>query len=275
MPGENIPTEIPVDLGDLSRQWGMLDDVYRQYDALPPNATGPDLFDRYMDEQQTAGHRVYIAAAAHIDNAREHNDVLRLILTQIGPTPRVPWSMMRSVFESGFWSNWLLESHDGVTRRQRGLRLEILGHLERRRFYTDYLRAHQPELRKQLAQIAEHEKKYRAEAESIGLDWDAAVKKIDIVQELDKLKVVSELEPDLRGQAVATWRSLSGAQHGHTYALIHFSDLVEKGEVIGGKTGMVTISDSALQIAGTVSYILHMRGLALFVTRSTSSSKRA
>lgn len=264
-----IRTDIPLDLGDLPRQWARLKTLYAAYDALPDNPSGPVLVDRYVDEQQTAGHRLYIGAAGHIDNAREHNDILRHLVNEVGPTPRVPWTVLRGVFESGFWACWLLEPRDGPERRKRGLRLEYLGHKQRQAFYKDYLRMH-PDIRATVMQdLSENTETYKREAEDMGLSWALANQKIDVVGELERLEVVKSLDDGLEGQAPAVWRSLSGAQHGHAYALVHHSDLVEKAPVLGGRLGQVTVKDSALQTAWTMAHILHVTAVSLFVRRST------
>lgn len=269
MVGERTQTEIPVDLGDLTHHWEVTDLLFREYDKLPANAFGPELIDRFIDEQQTAGHRVYIGAASHLDNAREHLDLLRHLLTQVGPTPRVPWTLMRSVFESSFWANWLLEPQTSFERRWRALRLEVSGHKERRNFYADYYKAYPEEAERTAAHNLTHEKVYRSEIEAMGKTWGDANQKINVHRELAELRVVKDLPLTLESQAVASWRALSGMQHGHAYALMHLSDVVDGPVILGGRTGTVTIGDAPLQIVGTISHILLVSGLATFIKRSS------
>jgi hypothetical protein len=274
MVGERKETDVPVDLGDLTHQWEVTDLLFRRYDELPSNAFGPELFDRFIDEQQVAGHRVYIGAAAHLDNAREHLDLLRMLLTQVGPTPRVPWTLMRSVFESSFWANWLLEPPTSFERRWRALRLEVSGHKERKNFYADYYRAHPDESARTVEHNLGHEKVFRAEIDSMSKTWTEANQSINVHQEIAKLAVVKEMGAT-QSQAVASWRVLSGMQHGHVYALLHLSDVVDGTQILGGRTGTVTIGDAPLHIVGSVTHILLVTALSKFIKRSTEATGSA
>jgi len=97
--------------------------------------TGPELTARKIDQAQPAGHRGYMLANAHIGSGLEHIATLRHLFVEYGVTPRVPWTLLRSVYEAGFWSTWILEPRDGAARRLRGLRAEVRGMRERREFY--------------------------------------------------------------------------------------------------------------------------------------------
>lgn len=129
-----------MDLGSVPSQWerifALADDVERC--EAPRSDLG--FTARKYDESQPAGHRGYILAYGHIQAGLEHIDALRGLLQHHGATPRAPWTLMRAIFEAGFWTTWLMEPVDGLVRRQRGLRLEVRGMVERTNFYDDFLR---------------------------------------------------------------------------------------------------------------------------------------
>ena len=68
---------------------------------------------------------------------------------------------------------------------------------------------------------------------------------------------------------VAIWRSLSGIEHGHPYALIMSSDRDTPIEVEGGYHFRMSPNDDQFVIACKSAYSLLIEGAELFIRRST------
>src|SRR5689334_1447116 len=109
-----------LDMGETERHWNAIFEIAERLDDAEDKAD-VGLTARKFDEAQPAGHRAYMLASGHILTGLEHIDALRSLITSFGATPRAPWTLLRAVFEAGFWSTWLMEPDDGLTRRQRGL----------------------------------------------------------------------------------------------------------------------------------------------------------
>jgi len=224
---------------------------------------------RMIDEPQPAGHRPWIGAGAQLASGWEHGEALWALITgDFGLTPRAPWSLLRSVFEAGFWTQWLLEPEDSLVRRRRGLRLEVLNHKQKHAWLGSY--SLDPE---QEALVAADEKRvgdiYRAEASALGLTWAQASHTVVVVDELKKLRSVRSAGP-LGGVFVATWRSLSGFQHGYPYALIAHGDLGIEVPIPGGKNVSISINDDAFVGSLMASYGMMSDAAQLYVRRSTA-----
>jgi len=90
-----------------------------------------------------------------------------------------------------------------------------------------------------------------------------------VVQELDKLQAVRDLDPGTQGPTVGMWRSLSGMQHGHAYALVLNSIAHDEEEILGGRRQMVSISDNAFQTAAGAANLMVVNGMKLYIRRCT------
>lgn len=262
-----------MDLGALPQQWEQMDLLAKRMQTVskqPPHSAV--LTDRRFDESQPAGHRGWINAHAYIQGGMEHLDALRFMLSNFGATPRVPWTILRSVFESGFWAAWLLDPDDGLERRRRGLRLEVRGSIERKNVYDAHLK-HDPHERDRVA--SGHlldETTYRREATQLGMTWEATKRKITTVDELPKLSAVAALGSD-SDPMIGIWRSLSGLQHGYAYALVMNSTRVgEQRTILGGAEQTLTISDHAFQAQGVAANHLMVSAMNLYIRRSTRTS---
>lgn len=239
--------------------------------GVAPNATN-DLTDRFVDQNLTAGHRVYVAASSHLSNAFEHHDALwALIYSEFGMTPRAPWSLLRPIFESGFWATWVLDPRDSFARRRRGLRLELSDDREERAWINELPLP--DEAKRAAGRGVDAERVYRAEAKELRLDWKDARRLPPVVEEI-KLTALAkrDRERDLGAMLAATWRSLSGQQHGYPWALMRNSNMPEKIPVQGGFTGVVSVNDDAFIVAAKASYALLIEAASLYVSRSTKHS---
>ena len=258
---------------DLSALSPYLDGVGRMYAQveslrdLKPNAKN-HLTARFLDENQVAGPRVYMGAYAHIANAFEHHDALWALLnSEHGLTPRAPWTLMRSIFESGFWATWLLDPADSFHRRQRGLRLELVDHRQRDTWIRSL-----PLSAEQIKEATSHDREpmkvYKAEAAKLHLNLKRASEKPSVVDELPKLGIshrVGEAAP----MFIAAWRSLSGLQHNLAYALQHVSDMDRPIETTGGKSFTVSVNDDQFTFMGKLAYALFIEAASLYIRRST------
>jgi hypothetical protein len=256
-----------LDLGEVPRQW---DVIFRLADEVDQCEQSVDqgLTARKFDQSHNGGHRGYILASGHIQSGLEHIEAMRSLLEHHGATPRAPWTLLRAVFESGFWATWLMEPTDGLVRRRRGLQLEVRGMVERTNFYDDFLRADPTERARVAAGHANHEKTYRAEATALGLEWGQAKNRIVLLDELKKLWLVRNLETELQGPTLAIWRSLSGMQHGYTYALLLHSDTDSEQPILGGQLARLTIKDSAFQALASSANLMLIEGMNLYLRRS-------
>ena len=206
---------------------------------------------------------------AHIGSGLEHIDALQ-VLFRGRATPRAPWTLLRSVYEAGFWATWLLDSDDGATRRQRGLHAEVQGMKQRAAFYSTFFQYDPAGHKEATRDHAEHEKTYRRECQKLGIDWSVVNDKIQVLDALDKLSVVRSMDKPVRAAIVATWRSLSGMQHGHAYALMLSAD-IQPGttKIPGGQQAIVTIKDGAFIASASAANVLLIEGMKLYVARST------
>ena len=96
---------------------------------------------------------------------------------------------------------------------------------------------------------------YRREARELGVPWDRASRRINVVDELAQLSYV-KADPDriLGPILVANWRQLSGYQHGLMWAILRGSTRSLETRIPGGIIARLTVDDgsinSALQTAG-------------------------
>lgn len=256
-----------LDVSHLRRYWRLVDELERQLEQQQAAGQGLALTARKLDEAQPAGTRVYIGAYAQILGGFEHSHALQTLLLNDGAGPRVPWTLLRSIFEAGFWGTWLLEPGEGVERRRRGLRLEIRD-MKQRDLFHESLSLADPKVRSTLAASgARSAKTYREEAQKLDMAWPRACQPINVVDEIPKLQQVRGLDTQFRGFVVAIWRLLSGMQHGYAYAILTNSDVTGRVEIPGGQQVTVSVNDNALHAAAVTSYSLLITAGQLYLER--------
>jgi hypothetical protein len=191
-----------LDVGNLRRYWQLIAEFERQLEQEQAAGQGLALTARKFDEAQPAGPRVYIGAYAQILGGIEHSDALQTLLLNDGAGPRVPWTLLRSIFEAGFWGTWLLEPAEGAERRRRGLRLEVRD-MKQRAIFHESLTLADPEVRSTLAASnARPMKTYREEAEKLDMAWSLACQAPRAVDEIPKLQLVRGLDGESRASSL-------------------------------------------------------------------------
>lgn len=256
------------DPSELFRQWDQIEMLYEKFEQVD-RRKDLGLTARKFDESKTAGHRGYIIAASHLGGGLEHINVIRHLFTEYGATPKAPWTLLRAVFEAGFWSTWLLEPDNGDERRRRGLQAEIRDNRERTAFYDSFL-LHDPVARQERrADHDQDEQVYRREVADMGFTWQQMRERIQVVRELERLEVVKSMEPEVRDATVAFWRSLSGMQHGLAYAMVLSGEVHSTEEILGGARQLMTINDTMFIASAGAANTLLASGLDLYIRRST------
>lgn len=259
-----------MDLGKLPEYWAKSLKIADHIETIEARwGRDAGLTDRKFDEAQPAGHRCYFAAYGYLQSGAEHIDALRGLLTLHGATPRAPWTLLRSIYEAGFWSCWLLEPDQGLERRRRGLRVEARSWKERKNFYDTFLRtdlAKRDEVRLDHAKDLEA---YKKDAKDLTMSWDTVLQKVNVVAALEELQVVKAMEPLMQAGTIAMWRSLSGMQHNLIYALVMSSDRRHEQKIHGGVRAQLSINDERFQVATMAAMQLFVAGQNLYVTRSS------
>lgn len=255
-----------MDLGDLPAYWQRVDQLFKSVDLLPANHHSPALTARKFDEAQPAGPRTYMAVQRYLSVAEDNHRALISLLTHYGAGPNAPWSLLRPMFECAFIACWILDPEEGRERRRRGLRVEARDHIEQRNHMRSY--EHLPEVRELVAELLDRgktnvESVYRREADQLGIKWDRATQRVNVVQELPKLAMFKHDDPVIPATMVATWRMLSGYEHGLGYAMMAGSDLSGRTEVPGGFQVVLTVNDNAFVTASKATLML----LAAALTR--------
>lgn len=259
-------TEEPFDLGSLPRLWDGLEEVYNRVTGLPdPDVTA--LTSRRFDESQTAGHRSYFTAARYLGVAMDNHEALVALLTKHGAGFAAPYSLLRPMFEAGFFACWVLDPLDGLERRKRGLRCEINDERERTAFH-EVLTA-LPDVGNLVRDdLLERErtvgKKFRDEAAAIEMPWDVARQRVNVFQELPKLRYLAGQDVEVRTMVVAQWRLLSGMEHGLAYAMMRSSDVSKEVTIPGGQQVRLTINDDMFQNASKITIWLVIEALRRF-----------
>lgn len=246
-----------MDLANLDEYWKIIDNEFDAIDSLPPLTASHTLSARAFDEAQVAGPRAYIEVARYLSVARDNHEALLSLLRHHGATVWAPWSLLRPTFESSFLAAWILDPDDGRERRARGLRCEILDTFEQRRHRAAFKAF--PDLR---AAIEETERQvdagaiatYRSEAAQLGRSFDRLRQKITIVDELKKLSVITD--PSMVPFLEATWRLLSGYEHGFGWASVRGSDKTLRAEIPGGADMVLVINDAEFVNAAKSTYLL-------------------
>lgn len=225
---------------------------------------------RFVDEEQIAGHRGYFIAHGHLSGALEHLDVLWQVITgPHGITPRAPYSLMRPIFEHSFWALWVLDPEDSLTRRQRGLTVEVMDRRQRKTWaevyqLSDDLSATLLEDHKAVMEI------YEAEAKEVRLAWRNVGKKPNLVDEIPKLEAVARwtAEFEFEGAFLGTWRVLSGLNHGAVFALQVASDMQNEVKLERGAKLTVSVNDDWFMMNARVCLIMLLEALELMIHRT-------
>lgn len=269
---EMFPTGETMDLGNLPQYWQEVDQAFGRLEALPSLRGQHLLSARAFDEAKPAGPRTYIEVERFLGVAWDNHYALLALLEKHGATVWAPWSLLRPIFETSFLAAWILDPDDSQDRRSRGLRCEVRDALEQRRHLASF--ASVPEMQDLIKKQEEHDnagamRTYQEEAEALGLDWERLKKQtVNIVDEIPKLSVVKD--GDLAPFVIATWRSLSGYEHGLTWASMRGSDTERVGEVPGGVSMQLTINDGEFVNAGKATYLLLLTACRLLERRHTS-----
>jgi hypothetical protein len=262
------------DLSPLVRRWQLLDALYAAARTALANRPKDLLHARMIDEQQSAGHRVYMVAERCLGVAWDnHAALVALLQSSHGLSPSAPWNLLRPTFEAAFYAAWVLDPEDTLERRRRALRLEWLDELDHRKYYKDamVLLGEDPtELAAASEQLAaaqaRNETSYAADAKRLGLSWPLP-KSVVVTDELGGLSHCQYLKhSDVLLRSV--WRSLSGHQHGRASAMLRGSDRLDQREVPGGMHTVLSINDEAFTNAADVTTNMHMEAVALLLRRS-------
>src|SRR4051794_29420428 len=191
---------------------------------------------RAFDEAQPAGPRTYMAASRYLTVAQDNHQALLALLRHHAATPWAPWSLLRPVFEASFWAAWLLDPDSGQDRRTRGLQCEIRDAYEQRKHWGAFRKL--PAMAAALDRAQKRDESpggaiavYKAEAAALHRDFDKLRRGVDVVSEIPRLSFVSQ---DMAPFLEATWRQLSGFQHGYGWALLQGSKYTVTAHVPGG-----------------------------------------
>jgi hypothetical protein len=202
-----------------------------------------DMTNRMLDENQPAGHRGYILAYSHLVGGVEHVDALFELLERGRLTPRAPYSLMRPIFEHGFWASWLLDPEPGLDRRRRGLRAEVYDWNQKRN-WVEAFRLPEEKIETWRTRHVDVGKTYEAEAHKLNISWKHTKEKLNVVKELEELGYSTSFDdPSVPAFFVACWRLLSGLNHGQTHALIVASDKTNQRVREFGGTVTTSIND--------------------------------
>jgi hypothetical protein len=227
---------------------------------------------RAFDEAKPAGPRTYIEVERFLNVARDNHYALTGLLTKHGATVWAPYSLLRPIFETSFLAAWILDPADSANRRTRGLRCEVRDAREQRTHLASFEAL--PEVRDLIRQLEHRDeigsmRTYRAEAAALGIRWDRLGQKVNLVDEIPKLSAVQA--GDLAPFVVATWRMLSGYEHGLSWASMRGSDTYRVAEIPGGVSMQMTINDDAFIMAGKTTYFLLLTACKLLERRHTTS----
>jgi hypothetical protein len=269
---KQYPTGHEMDLENLPSYWQTIEQEFSALEALvwPKPVV---LSARAFDEAQPAGHRAYMEVVRYLGVARDNHEALQALLEHHGATLWAPWSLLRPTFEASFRACWILDPEDGRERRARGLRCEILDAYEQRRHRSAFKVF--PQVR-QLIEDAESSHDagsiatYKSEAAALGRKFDRLNQKINIVDELKKLQVV-QTDPQFAPHLEATWRLLSGYEHGFSWAMLAGSDRSDQTRIPGGAEAHFVINDQAFVTAAKSTYLLLITGCRLLRQRTEST----
>jgi hypothetical protein len=271
----SFPTDQKMNLGNLPDYWRLVGQEFKTLEGLPSLDANRLLSARAFDESQVAGPRTYMGAERYLNVARDNHEALLALLKHHGATLWAPWSLLRPAFETSFFAAWILDPEDGRERRARGLRCELIDFYEQRKHRAAF--GVFPEVRKLLEASDEEAERgrlnvYRTEAAALGRSFDKLHQKINVTAELPKLSFVKtqhQLAPFLE----ATWRQLSGFEHGFGWALLSGTDRKVEAHVPGGATLELVINDDVFVNAAKSTYFLLVSACRLFARRHLEPSR--
>jgi hypothetical protein len=113
---------------------------------------------------------------------------------------------------------------------------------------------------------------YRSEAAELGVSFDRVHQSINVVDELPKLSFVrgsGEFAPFLK----ATWRLLSGYEHGLGWALLKGSERRAAAKIPGGMNVELVIDDNEFVNAAKSTYFLFLSACRLLKRRHLEPSR--
>jgi hypothetical protein len=179
--------------------------------------------------------------------------------------------LLRPTFEASFRAGWILDPEDGRVRRARGLRCEIRDAYEQRAHRAAFKKLPDPEVWKLIRGSEQATEKgafdtYRAEAAKLGWRFDKISRDINLIEELPKMNLV-KAQPNFAPILEATWRQLSGFEHGFSWALLSGTDRQVELEVPGGVGLHLVIRDEAFVNAAKMTYFLMLEAYRLFRRR--------
>jgi hypothetical protein len=230
-----FPSGERMQFGNLPDYWREVDAAFDRLQAQPSLSEHRLLTARAFDEAKPAGPRTYIEVERLLNVARANNHALVGLLTKHGATVWAPYSLLRPTFETSF--DALAEVRDLI---------------------------HQQKHRDEIGSM----RTYRAEAAALGIHWDRLGQKVNLVDEIPKPSAVQT--GNLAPFIVATWRMLSGYEHGLAWASLRGFDSNRVAEVPGGVTIHMTINDDAFVMAGKTTYFLLLTACKLLERRHTT-----
>lgn len=266
-----VETGESLNLQNLHAYWEAIDAVHARVGRLPDPSRSPILTSRKIDLAQPAGPRTYMTAERYIGVAMDNHRAMLTLMEHHGVTPSAPWSLMRPVFECGFFASWILDPADGLHRRHRGLRCDVQDEIQQRRHLQTFKDV--PEVAKEVAEAlagrrSGPEAVYRQEATALGMKWETATRKVQVVDELKTLSFVRGTgSPEFME---ATWRMLSGYEHGLAWSMLRGSDMTSEIKVEGGYEVVLTINDDAFVTASKCALALLLTALRRLEQLSTS-----
>ena len=254
------------DLESLPELWAAL---RRRYDELAiaeeRYRTDSTLFSsRRLDESQVAGLRTYMTVSGLLAAAQDNQLMFEEVVKKIGITSHAPWNLIRPAFETAFHALWVLDPIEGYGRRRRGLQLELADHRERKN-WVEAMQATgftTPEIDSRLAERnAEVLATYSQEASYFRAKVGDLNRLPNLVEEIPRLRSLAKFDAGIRYSLVATWRQLSGLQHGHTYALMAVSDKSQVVKIPGGVQLVVTANDHVFVAAAKSAAMIQLFAL--------------
>lgn len=253
-----------IDIASLEQlSWSLL--RIRQQEAQRASGawTQRQLVARSFDEAQVAGHRLTFAVERYLRIADENHEAFRSLISHYGVRHWAHWNLLRPVLEASFYALWALTPADGLERRRRGLRLEILDSREQKKWLESLVPAG---VSRQA--VAEASRKfdrtghvYRSEATQLGLTWSRACQKLDVSAELPRLALGSNYPSGFGHFLASTWRRLSGSQHGMSYALLTSADHGPSTTIPGGQQVFLSVKDDDFLSTCKIVTALHRAAL--------------
>ncbi|BCJ46112.1 hypothetical protein GCM10010168_50610 [Actinoplanes ianthinogenes] len=264
-----------LELGNLREYWKVLATELSELDELPALDRNRLLSARAFDESQVSGPRTYMEVDRYLSVARDNHEALLALLSHRGASLWAPWSLLRPIFETSFLAAWILDPEDGRERRARGLRCEVVDYYQQRRHRSEFKAF--PEMSKLIAEreVADEQSSlhlYRSEAAQLGLRFEQVHQSINVIDELPKLSFVRgsrEFTPFLK----ATWRLLSGYEHGLGWALLKGSQRRAGAKIPGGMNVELVIDDSEFVNAAKSTYFLFLSACRILKRRHLEPSQ--